>query len=158
MLRKTMIALLATASVGLLTVDTASARGGFGGGGCPGGGGFHGGGGLHGGAFRARGGGGGFRSAAIGGGWHGGGWHGGGWHGGYYRRGWGYPFAAAAIGFGLGYGAYDYYDSYYNNPYYAGYGYDDGYGYGYGDGGCYVVRRAVLTPYGRQVRPVQVCN
>ncbi len=38
-------------------------------------------------------------------------------------------------------GAYDYYDSYYNNPYYAGYGYDDGYGYGYGDGGCYVVRR-----------------
>ncbi|MCC8980777.1 hypothetical protein H8A92_18440, partial [Bradyrhizobium sp. 10BB] len=59
MLRKTMIALLATASVGLLTVDTASARGGFGGGGF---GGFHGGGG----AFRAMGAGGGFRSAAIG--------------------------------------------------------------------------------------------
>ena len=31
MLRKTMIALLATVSVGLFTVDTASARGGFGG-------------------------------------------------------------------------------------------------------------------------------
>ncbi|MES5483639.1 hypothetical protein QMZ05_12845 [Bradyrhizobium sp. INPA03-11B] len=110
--------------------------------------------------------GGGFRSAAIGGGWHGGGWHGGGWHGGgwhgggWHRRGWGYPFAAAAIGFGLGYGAYDYYDGYYGNPYYAGYGYDDGYGYGYGygDGGCYVVRRRMLTPYGWQVRPVQVCN
>ncbi|MCC8975852.1 hypothetical protein H8B01_36725, partial [Bradyrhizobium sp. Cham227] len=49
MLRKTMIALLATASVGLFTVDAASARGGFGGGGFHGGGGFRGGGGGFGG-------------------------------------------------------------------------------------------------------------
>ena len=41
MLRKTMIALMAMASISILTVDAASARGGFGGGG----GGFHGGGG-----------------------------------------------------------------------------------------------------------------
>ncbi len=62
MLRKTMIALFAAASVGMLFPSVASARGGFGGGG----GGFHGGGfgGFRGGGF----GGGGFRSAAIGGG------------------------------------------------------------------------------------------
>jgi hypothetical protein len=76
MLRKTMIALFATASVGMLFPSVASARGGFGGGG---GGGFHGGGGggFHGGGFHGGGfggfrgggfGGGGFRSAAIGGG------------------------------------------------------------------------------------------
>ena len=58
----------------------------------------------------------------------------------------------AAIGFGLGYGAYDYG---YGYPYYANYGYDDGY---YGDGGCYIVQRRVLTPYGWSFRPVQVCN
>jgi hypothetical protein len=61
----------------------------------------------------------------------------------------------------LGYGLYGGY------PYYADYGYDDygGYGYGdygyddyYGDGGCYVVRQRVQTPYGWRIRPVQVCN
>jgi len=39
MLRKTMVALMAMASVSILTVDAASARGGFGGGGFHGGGG-----------------------------------------------------------------------------------------------------------------------
>ena len=51
MLRKTMIALFAAASVAMLAPDTALARGGFGGGGFRGGGGFHGGG-FHGGGFR----------------------------------------------------------------------------------------------------------
>ena len=77
MLRKTMIALFAMASVGMLAPDAASARGGFGGGGGGfhgggfHGGGFHGGGGSFGGGFRGGGigmGGGGFRAAAIGGG------------------------------------------------------------------------------------------
>ncbi|MBR0873031.1 hypothetical protein JQ633_21925 [Bradyrhizobium tropiciagri] len=93
-------------------------------------------------------------------GWAGRGWHGGGWRGGYYRRGWGYgyPLAATAIGLGLAYGAYGAYGGYYDD-YYGGYPYDAGYGYGYGDyGGCYVVRRSVMTPYGWRVRPVQVCN
>src|SRR5258706_10358465 len=68
MLRKTMIALFAAASVGMLAPSVASARGGFGGGG----GGFHGGGG------------GGFH----GGGFGGGGLHRGGvWGGGFHRRG-----------------------------------------------------------------------
>ena len=66
MLRKTMIALCAAASMAALAPDTASARGGFGGGGFRGGGGFHGGGGFRGGAIGI--GGGGFRAAAIGGG------------------------------------------------------------------------------------------
>ena len=64
MLRRTMIALCAAASVAMLVPETASARGGF-----HGGGGFRGGGGFHGGGFRAGGigiGGGGFRAAAIG--------------------------------------------------------------------------------------------
>ena len=72
MLRKAMVALMAMASLSLLGVDAASARGGFGGGGFHGGGGgFHGGGGFGGGGFRGGGigmGGGGFRAAAIGGG------------------------------------------------------------------------------------------
>jgi hypothetical protein len=46
----------------------------------------------------------------------------------------------AAIGVGPGYGLYDY-D--YGYPYY---------------GLCYIVRRSVLTPYGRRIRPVQVCG
>ena len=67
MLRKMMIALLATAAVAMLAPDVASAQRGFGGGG---GGGFRGGGFGGGGGFRgaAIGGGGGFRAAAIGGG------------------------------------------------------------------------------------------
>jgi hypothetical protein len=57
----------------------------------------------------------------------------------------------------LAYGGYGY-------PYGYGYGYPDGYnsyGYydgGYDDGGCYLVRRRVMTPYGWRLRRVQVCN
>src|SRR6267378_3877784 len=67
-----------------------------------------------------------------GGGFHGGGggFHSGGFHGGGFR--------AGAHG---------------------GYGYPYGYGsYAYGDGGCYLVRRRVMTPYGWRLRRVQVCN
>jgi hypothetical protein len=86
----------------------------------------------------------------------GGGFHGGGFHGGGFRG------AGIGLGFGLGvagaYAAYGY-------PY--GYGYPNGYGgyygspyadNGYGDGGCYLVRQRVWTPYGWRLRPVQVCG
>jgi hypothetical protein len=126
MLRKTIVALVAVVSIGLLSPSVASARGGFGG--------FHGGGaGFHGGF----------------GGFHGGGFHGGGFRGGGFRG------AGLGIGLGLGLaGAY------------AAYGYPDGYGYGspyyaysdYDDGGCYLVRQRVWTPYGWRLRRVQVCD
>jgi hypothetical protein len=185
MLRKMMIALFACASVAMLAPDAAFARGGFGGGGGGfhggggmgmGGGGFRGGGMGMGGGFRGGGmgmGGGGFRAAAIGGGGFraaaigGGGFRAAsaalpaaGFRGGtfavnrfggfrpgfrHHRR---FPFAVTAIGLGFGYGYYDdYYD--YGYPYYGDY---------YGDGGCYIVRRSVLTPYGWRFRPVQVCG
>jgi hypothetical protein len=178
MLRKMMVALFA------LVPDVASARGGFGGGGFRGGGGFHGGG-FRGGGIGM--GGAGFRAAAIGPGFRAGpavgfraagpvGFRGGtfaanSFRGGYYRPGFrhrGYPYVAAAIGAGLAYGAtypygyggyYD--DSYYGNGYYAtSYPYGDGYydDYYYGTGGCVVLRKRVLTPYGWMLRPVQVCN
>lgn len=179
MLRKTMIALFAAASVAALMPEAVSARGGFGGGGgFRGGGGFHGGGfggggfrggaiGIGGGGFRAAAiGGGGFRSAAIGGGvraaalpvaagFRGGssftGYRGG-FHHGFRHR--GFPIAATAL---VGAGAYGYYSGYDDAyPYYANYGYDDG--YDYGDGGCYVIQQRVLTPYGWSIQPVQVCN
>jgi hypothetical protein len=184
MLRKTLVALFAMASIGMLVPDVASARGGFGGGG------FRGGGGFHGGGFRGGGigmGGAGFRAAAMGPGFRAGpavgfraagpvGFRGGtfaanSFRGGYYRPGFrhrGYPYVAAAIGAGLAYGAtypygyggyYD--DSYYGNGYYAtSYPYGDGYydDYYYGTGGCVVLRKRVLTPYGWMLRPVQVCN
>jgi len=149
MLHKTMIGLFAAAAVAMLAPDTASARGGFGGG--------HGGG-FHGGGFRGGGigmGGGGFRAAALPvAGFRGGSFAVNSFRGGIhpgFRHHHRFPIAAAAIGFGLGYGAYDYG---YGYPYYAGY--DDG--YYYGDGGCYVVQQRVLTSYGWRVRPVQVCN
>jgi len=171
MLRKSIIALFAIASLGLLAPDAASARGGgFGGGGGGGfrgggGGGFHGG--FGGGGFRSAAlGGGGFRSAAIGGGFGrsvivgGGGVRSGAFVANGFRRGFhrGFPgraFAIGAIGAGLGYGlygAYGYDSDYYDYPYYASDGYD------YGDGGCYIVQQRVLTPYGWSFRPVQVCN
>jgi hypothetical protein len=28
----------------------------------------------------------------------------------------------------------------------------------YDEGGCYLVRRRLMTPYGRRIRPVQVCE
>src|SRR5207248_7404086 len=68
----------------------------------------------------------------------------GGFHPGFRHR----RFPIVAAGFGLGYGAYGYYDDYY--------GYDDS--YYYGDSGCYIVRQSVLTPYGWRIRPVQVCE
>jgi hypothetical protein len=41
----------------------------------------------------------------------------------------------------------------------AGYGYPYGYdSYAYDDGGCYLVRRRVLTPFGWRLRRVQVCD
>jgi hypothetical protein len=199
MLRKTIVALFAIASIGMLAPDVASARGGFGGGGFHGGG-FHGGGGFGGGGFRAAGvgmGGAGFRAAAISPGFRSGGVGPGfraaafspgfrsggvgpgfrtaafspgvrggafaannsfrtGMHPGFrhhHHR--GFPFAAAAIGAGLAFGAYPYgyYDDYYDYPYAASY-YDD---YGYGDD-CYIVRKRIWTPYGWTLRRVQVCG
>ncbi|MBR1172607.1 MULTISPECIES: hypothetical protein [Bradyrhizobium] len=121
MLRKTMMAALAVAAVGLSMPQMAQARG-FG----------HGGGWGHG-----------------GGGWgHGGHGH---WHGGGFWPG-------VAIGAGLAgagyYGAYYGYGApYYGDPYYYGSGYDDG-----GYGGCYVVRKRVMTPAGWRYRRVDVCE
>jgi hypothetical protein len=129
MLRRTIIALSAVASLGLMSPTMALARGGGGGG--HGGGGFGGGGGFHGGGF----GGGGFHGGGFAGGFHGGGFHG---------RGFGHRF-------GFGGGFYPYYDDY---AYYPN-GYDDSY---YDDGSCYVVRRRVHTAHGWRVRPVQVCG
>jgi hypothetical protein len=153
MLRKTMIALFATASVGMLAPSVASARGGFGGGGGSGGG-FHGGGGgggFHGGGFGGGGfrsaaiggggfrspaiGGGGFRSAAIGsGGFRRGafaanGFRGGGFHHGFHHDGHRSAFGAFAVGLGYPYAYYGGYD--YDYPDYA---YDDSYSE---HGGCY---------------------
>ena len=112
MLRKTIIALFAVASIGMLAPGVASARGG----------------------------------GSGGGGGHGGGFGGGGFHGG--------GFGLGGFGLGLGYGLYGPYGYYgdYGYPYYA---YGDSY---YDDGGCYVVRRRVHTPYGWRIRPVQVCG
>jgi hypothetical protein len=133
MLRKTMIALLATAAVSMLVPGVAAARGGHGGGGF-GGGGWHGG----------------------GGGWHGGGmaWHGSGggmaWHGarvagGHFHHG----FRHHRVFF-VGAGPYAYYDDYpsdYDDSYYAG------------DSGCYIVRQRVHTRHhGWRLRSVQVCG
>jgi hypothetical protein len=129
MLRKTLLALAAIASIGLLAPDPASARGGFGGG-------HFGGGGFHGGGF---------------GGFHGGGFHGGGFHGGgFYGRGFGYGLGAVGLGVGLGYGLYGPYGYYGGYPYYDGYYADEG--------GCYLVRRRILTPYGWRIRPVEICG
>jgi len=157
MLRKTMIALFAAASVAVLAPDAALARGGGIG---MGGGGFHGvvvstaaglewaaaasGAGAIGMAAAVSAGaaigGGGFRSAAM---------PAAGiprwqlcheqfprWHPSRIPAS-RFPVAAAAIGFGLGYGAYDMATATRITPIT---GYDDGY---YGDGGCYVVQRRV---------------
>ncbi len=60
-------------------------------------------------------------------------------------------FGVGGFAFGLGY-PYDYYG--YDYPY-GDYAYNDTY---YDDGGCYLVRRRVHTPYGWRIRPVQVCG
>ncbi|HEX2365492.1 MAG TPA: hypothetical protein VHJ00_10770 [Bradyrhizobium sp.] len=162
MFRKMMIALLATAALGVLVPGAASARGGGGGG--HGGGGF---GGFHGGG---------------GGGWHGG-MGGGGWHGGaaaFHAAPMGgnvAAFHAAPIGGGVAFhhvgmaGPHfvpgfhhrrifiagfvgPYYDDYY--PYYDTPDqiyYDDG-----ADASCALVRQRVHTRHGWRYRTVQVCQ
>ena len=187
MLRKVTIALLATAALGMLAPDVASARGGGGGGGFGGGhgvGGFAGGGGFHGAAI----GGGGFRGAAI----SGGAFRGASIGGGTFRAAaisgatgfrtaaitpgmagraafWGSGFRGGfhhhgfhrrffPVFVGAGLGDYGYYDDYY--PYDSGY-YDYpyvGYDNGYSDTGCYTVRQRVHTSYGWRLRRVQVCS
>lgn len=99
MIRKSVMALVALAAIGLAGTSTAFAHG-------PGG--------------------------HFGGGHFGGG-HFGGFHGGFHRH--------AFFGFGFG-------------PVYSGYPYYDN----YDDGGCFLVRRRVLTPYGWRIRRVEVCN
>jgi hypothetical protein len=135
MLRKTIIALSAVASIGLVSPTMALARGGGGGG--------HGGGGFGGGHM---GGGGGWHGGGLGGGgFHGGNFGGGFHHGGFAGRGFGHRFA-------FGGGLYPYYDTYaYDAPYAYGDSYVD-------DGDCYVIQRRVHTAYGWRLRPVQVCN
>src|SRR5229473_2823026 len=157
MLRKTMIALFAAASVGMLAPSVASARGGFGGGG----GGFHGGGGggFHGGGFGGggfRGGGfamGGFNRGAMAGGFRSAeGFHGDRGRGFGFR---GHDFGRHRFGFGFGgYYPYDYYDDYAYGDYYP-YAYNDTYT---DNGNCYVVQRRVHTTHGWRRQPVQVCG
>jgi hypothetical protein len=168
MLRKTMIALMALASIGMLAPDMALARGGGGGhggfGGGHGGGGFGGGGrGFSGGGFGGRG----FSAVAVRGGNFGNSFaratavgaagvtgiqagriaaNRGVWHNGF-RHFHGRRFVVVGGGFwGPGY-----YDDWYDYPYYA----DNSY---YDNGGCYVVRQRVQTRYGWRIRPVQVCG
>ena len=62
--------------------------------------------------------------------------HHGGFHGGGFRGG-----GFGGFGFGIG-----------------GYGYPYGYGGYYDDGGCYLVRQRVMTPYGWRLRRIQVCD
>ena len=100
------------------------------------------------------------RAAMIGGGagFAGHRFQGGGFHHGFHRHGRGFPVGAFAAGVGLGlyapygyYGDYGYYDDYgYGDPYYAAAYYDDG--------GCYIVRRRVPTPWGWSFRRVTVCD
>jgi hypothetical protein len=164
MLHKTMIALCAMASIGMLAPEMALARGGGGGG--HGGGGFGGGGrgagGMSAGSFAGR--------SAGGGSFNGGNVSNSfaratpnaGVQGNFQGNFQGNRFAGANSGgrgrfdrgfrgrgfFAGGVGIYDGYSDY---PDYA---YDD-----YSDnGGCYVVQRRIQTPYGWRVRPVQVCG
>jgi hypothetical protein len=171
MLRKSMIALCAVASLGLLAPDVAVARGGGGGGGRGGGGGFGGhvgGGGFGGGSFSAaRAGGPGFGAAAVRSGsfgnsfarttaigaagvagvagsrWAGSRWAGvnPAFHPGF-RHGFHHRRFFVA---GVGGGFWPYYDDWYDYPYYY-------------DGGCYIVQQRVHTRFGWRLVPVQVCG
>jgi hypothetical protein len=153
MLHKTVIALLAIASVGLAAPTMALARGGGGGGGGHGGGGggfggggggFHGGTGMGGGGFHSGGmamdGGGAFRGGMA--------FHDGGFRGGESGRGFGHDRDFGRR-FGIGIGGYYPYD------YYDNYAYDDSY---YDNGNCYVVQRRAHTTHGWRLQPVQVCG
>jgi hypothetical protein len=157
MLRKTMVALLATAALAALAPGSALARGGgghgFGGGGFHGGGfgGFHGGGGgWHGGGVAA------FHSAPMGGNvaFHHVGMVGGphfvpGFHPGFRRH--------VFIGGAAVVGPYGYYDDSY--PYDAAYPDDSYYDGGYVETtSCALVRQRVLTHYGWRYRTVQICQ
>jgi hypothetical protein len=161
MLRKIMIALMATVALGVLAPDAASARGGGGGGGH--GGGF-GGGGFHGGGF----GGGGFHGGGGFGGFHGGvaafhgapmggvaAFHGGPHFVGGFHHGFHPGFRRHFFIAGGGYVPYGYDD------YYADYGYPDQVYYNGGDveeNSCALARQRVHTPYGWRYRTVQVCQ
>ena len=163
MLRKTMIALCAVASIGVLAPGMALARGGGGGGG---GGGGHGGGGYGGGGGHA-------------GGWGGGGYGARGMSGGSFSNSFahaapngnfsavqGNRFASSRMGRGFDrdhgrdfrhHRGFFVGDDFYAGDYwdYPDYANDDSY---YDNGNCYVVQRRVHTSYGWRVRPVQVCG
>ena len=168
MLRKSMIALCAVASLGLLVPDMALARGG-GGGGHGGGGGFgggRGGGGFGGGGFGGfsgvRAGGPSFGAAAVRSGSFGTSfarttaigaagvagvagsrWAGSRWAGNpAFRHGFHHRRFFVA---GFGGGFWPYYDDWYDYPYYY-------------DGGCYIVQQRVHTRFGWRIVPVQVCG
>ena len=96
-------------------------------------------------AALARGGFGGHGGGFLGGGFHGGGFHRGGFGGRGVGIGLGLGLAGAGLYGGYGYGAYGY-----GYPYAIG-GYDD-------EGGCYLVRRRIMTPAGYRVRRVEVCE
>ena len=88
-----------------------------------------------------------------GGGWGHGGWgHGGHWHGGGFWP--GVAIVAGIAGAGY-YGGYYGYGYPYGGSYYYDTGYDD---YNGGYGGCYVVRKRVMTPAGWRYRRVDVCE
>ncbi|MCA1544226.1 hypothetical protein I6F18_30250 [Bradyrhizobium sp. NBAIM32] len=91
-----------------------------------------------------------------GGGFHGGGFHGGGFHGWGHRHWHGGGFWPG-IGIGVGLAGAGLYGGYYGYPYYA---VPDDYGPAYNDGygGCYVVRKRVMTPSGWRYRQVDVCE
>jgi hypothetical protein len=186
MFRKTMIALCAIASIGMLAPEMALARGGGGGGGHGGGGGGGGHGGFGGGGHGGFGGGfGGGNFAARGGGFSGGSLGARSFSGGNF----GNSFARAAPNVGVGVGQGNRFAgarTFQGNRFVGdrfGHGrfrhdrrfffadggffwgpdwYDWGPDYAYYDdyyanNGCYVVNRRVHTSYGWRVRPVQVC-
>jgi hypothetical protein len=134
MLHKTMIALLAAASMVILTPGVASARGG----GMRGGGGFSSG--MH--------------SSAVGGGLNAGAMHVGsgphfsGVHDGSFHRG-SFHHRVGGIGFGF-YAPYDYGDYY---PYEGYPSYVDE-----GDSECHLVRRRAHTRHGLRLRTVRICQ
>ncbi len=179
MLRKTMIALCAIASVGMLAPDMAVARGGGGHAGGGGGGGWSGGGGGWSGGGRAAGGG--WSSGSLGTAHAAVGTNGvtgrsfaaaptnsfastvpnggvttgavqGNRNGSFGRSGFdhhGFHHGRRFFGGGVFFGP-DVYDY----GYYPDYAYDDY----YDNGGCYIVNRRVHTAYGWRIRPIQVCS
>jgi hypothetical protein len=88
--------------------------------------------------------------ASARGGYGGHGFHGGGFHGGGFRGGRGIGLGLGLAGAGL-YGGYGYGRYGYGGYPYAIGGYDD-------EGGCYLVRRRIMTPAGYRVRRVEVCE